>query len=83
MRLIALLLLFLMGCKQSPYPIKAVATSFKGERPFLVELNTGQDMKPIPDGSIVTITGEIDERLHCWPVIYQNDTGFIYPKFLQ
>ncbi len=85
MRSIAALLIFLYSaCHQpNPFPYTATAINFNGEKPYMVNLNTGEDRRKIPDGATIVITGKIDKQLHAWPVIHQNDTGFIYPKFVK
>jgi hypothetical protein len=78
-----LLFIFLISaCAKSPYPITATAIPFKNEQPFLVDLSTGQDMKPIKANSTIQITAELIPEKG-WPVVVGNDTGYIYPKFVQ
>ena len=77
---LAILILF-TACTQSPYPITVQTMKSKdGQKPFLMELSTGQDQKPIPENTTIQITGPLKD--HKWPAIYKTDTGFIYPKFL-
>jgi hypothetical protein len=78
---IGLFCLLLTQCKPNPFPATIqVNPTLDGEKPFLVNLSTGQDWKRIPDNATIIITGPLNN--HKWPAIHGSDTGFIYPKFI-
>jgi hypothetical protein len=82
MKSLYLLILLFTACTQSPYPITTIAVPFKGENPYMVNLSSGQDQKPIPPNLKITITGPLEKETG-WPIICGSDTGYIYPKFLE